>query len=138
MEELIFDRKQSDLVNDTPKGNYNITDLNRVEMWCRYVADLLTSYAYPVQITTKTDWQMEDMPTNTEMERIRTNIGKIKEAYYSLTSTPELPSTINPIDIQKANNIEKILYDIDLLIKNMEASFLFCGTFYAGESEGLN
>ena len=137
MEDLIYDRKQSDVDNKTFKGYHNYTDLNRIESACRYLADLLTSYGYSVQITTKTDWTISDMRYASEMERIRQNVGKIKEAYYSLPTTPPLPNTLNKITWQKANDIEEILAHIDLLIKNMEASFLFCGTFSSGGMEGL-
>ena len=137
MESLIYDRTQSDVDGKTSKGYHNVSDLNRIEVACRELADLLTSYGYTVQISTKTDWAITDIRYEGEIERIRQNIGRIKDAYYSFKTTPELPETLNRIDIQKANDIEKILYDIDLLIKNMEASFLFCGTFNAGESEGL-
>lgn len=137
MEELIFDRTQSDLINKTNKGCHRISDINRIEEWCCYLADLLTSYGYPVHIITKTDWIMYDRRTESEMERIRQNIKSIKDVYCTAKNTPALPNTINPIDIEKANAIEKILYDINLLITNMEASFLYCGTFSAGESEGL-
>ena len=42
-EELIYDRTQADVDNDTPKGQYNPSDANRVETWCRYLADELNS-----------------------------------------------------------------------------------------------
>lgn len=137
MEELIFDRTQSDLINKTNKGCHRISDINRIEEWCGYLAELLTKYGYPVHITTKADWTMDDRRTESEMERIRQNIATIKATYTVMKSTPQLPNTLNPIDIEKANAIEKILYDINLLIKNMEASFIYCGTFNSGESEGL-
>lgn len=137
MEALIYDRTQTDVLNKTSKGYHNYTDINRIEEWCRYLADLLISYGYPVDIATKTDWNVEDFRYASEMERIRLNIRKIRDAYIVMKNSPSLPGTINPITWQIANDIEKILFDIDLLIKNMEASFLFCGTFNSGGMEGL-
>lgn len=132
MENLIYDRIQSDVDNKTLKGRHRVEDLNRVEAWCNYLAELLTNYGYVVRITTKTNWAITDMRYASEIERIRTNIGKIKNAYYTLVNTPQLPETLNKITWQKANAIEKILHDIDVLIGNMEAGFRYCGTFNVG------
>lgn len=134
MEELIYDRTQADVDNKTSKGYHNYTDLNRIEEWCKYLADLLTSYGYPVHITAKTDWAISDMRYASEMERIRQNVGKIKEVYYSLATTPPVPDTLNKITWQKANHIEKILADIDLLIKNMEQVFIYTGVSNCGQN----
>lgn len=135
MENLIFDRTQSDLENGTSKGYYNCTDLNRVEAWCEYLADLLTSYSYPVSILIKKDWTMTDLPNVNDMERIRSNVNKIKTAFHAYTDVPE---NLNYMTIEKANAIEKILGEIDFLIKNMISRFRYSNTFNAGESEGLD
>lgn len=134
MENLIFDRTQLDLFNDTEKGNYNYTDLNRVEEWCEYVANRLNEYNYFVDIEVKTNWTMLDFPTNTHMERIRSNVEKMKKAYYSFK---EVLDTLQNIDIDKANTIEKILSEIDILLDKMIAEFRKCGTFNSGGMEGL-
>lgn len=57
-EELIIDRTLSDVNNLRTKGNYNATDLNRVEKWCKYLMELLNEYGYYVSIETKTDWEI--------------------------------------------------------------------------------
>ena len=134
MENLIFDRTQLDLFNDTEKGNYNYTDLNRVEEWCEYVANRLNEYNYFVDIVVKTDWTMLDFPTNADMERIRNNVENMKKAYYSFKKVPD---TLNKMDINKANAIEKILSEIDILLDKMIAEFRKCGTFNSGGMEGL-
>lgn len=135
MENLIFDRTQNDLEQKTPKGYYNYTDLNRVEVWCEYLANLLTSYSYPVSITIKKNWNMSDLPNANDMERIRNNVNSIKTAFHAYTDVPE---NLNYMTIEKANAIEKILSEIDFLTKNMISSFRYSNTFNSGESEGLN
>ena len=135
-EELIYDRTQSDVENKTAKGYYNISDLNRVEEWCNYLAELLTGYGYPVRIETKTNWTIADFPYVSEMERIRSNVSVIKQAY-SYVSTPAVPETLNKLDVEKANAIEKILANIDELIIDMEFGFRKSGTFSSGGMEGL-
>lgn len=135
MEDLIFDRTQNDLEQKTPKGYYNYTDLNRIETWCEYLANLLNSYSYPVSITIKKNWNMSDLPNVNDMERIRSNINAIKTAFHAYTDVPE---NLNYMTIEKANDIEKILSEIDFLTKNMISSFRYSNTFNSGESEGLN
>ena len=38
------------------------------------------------------------------------------------------------LDYVKANNIERILQDLDTLITNMEQAWFFSGDLYAGET----
>lgn len=135
MEDLIFDRTQNDLEQKTPKGYYNYTDLNRIETWCEYLANLLNSYSYPVSITIKKNWNMSDLPNVNDMERIRSNVNAIKTAFHAYTNIPE---NLNYMTIEKANDIEKILSELDFLTKNMISSFRYSNTFNSGESEGLN
>lgn len=124
MENLIFDRTQNDLEESTSKGYYNYTDLNRVEEWCEYLANLLTSYSYPVSIVIKKDWSMQDLPNTEDMERIRKNIGGLKTAFYAYT---EIPENLNYMTIEKANSIEKILNEIDKILEAFENDFIYCG-----------
>ena len=119
-EELIIDRTLSDVNNLRTKGNYNATDLNRVEKWCKYLMELLSEYGYYVSIVTKTDWEIglgKDRMFS-EITRIKTNIQKLKDAFYVLPTTPEVPSVTDvSINYIKANNIEKILKDMGEQIK---------------------
>lgn len=130
MENLIFDRTQEDVDNLTNKGKYRYTDLNRVEQWCEYLANELTNYSYLVSIVTKTNWTMNDRATPLEMERIRSNVAKIKEAYLSFSSVPD---SLEYMTIQKANDIEKVLYEIDGLLDKMPSTFYYSGEKYCGE-----
>lgn len=130
MEKLIFDRTEADIINNTNKGQYNSEDLNRVETWCKYLAETLTNYGYKVEITTKINWGELDYPYSEEIERIRNNVNTLKEAYFSFAQVPE---TLNKIDIEKANKIEKILAEIYILIQNMELNWAYCDEIYSGE-----
>lgn len=131
MNKLIFDRTSQDLLNNTDKAYYNATDLNRVEEWCEYLSNLLNGYNYQNVVNVKTDWNMYDMPTSSELERIRSNVQTLKSAYFSFTSLPE---NLEYMDIHKANDIEKILDEIDKIITNMERRFIYCGVANLGQS----
>lgn len=156
MDNLIYDRTQVDVdraieLNDKYnrgtitteemaewdnglKGAYNYTDLNRIETWCEYIAIQLNSYNYNVNITTKTDWDSEDFPIKVELKRIRDNVETLKNAFYSLTSVPD---SLEKMTYKKANDLEKVLNELNMYINNMQFGFLYSGTFYSGESEGL-
>lgn len=131
MENLIYDRTQNDLEQNTSKAYYNYTDLNRVEEWCEYLANSLNLYSYPVNIQVKKNWQMSDFPTSSEMERIRQNVNDLKEAYFAFT---EIPENLEYMTIEKANDIEKILSEIDFILTSMENNFIYSGVASCGQN----
>lgn len=131
MKKLIFDRTQLDIDNDTEKGQYTYADLNRVESCCRYLADVLNSYSYSVSIITKTNWLESDYHYSEDLERIRQNVNTLKQAYYSFTAIPE---NLEYMTWQKANDIERILYEIDKILKYMENNFVYAGVAACGQN----
>lgn len=133
MDDLIFDRTNDDVKNETDKGFYWYTDFNRIESWCQYLANKLAPYGYNVSITTKTDWTESNIPQYTDISRIRSNVLALKNAFYSLTSVPN----VQLMTYQKANALEKVLYEIELFSTGMIEEARYSGTFYSGESEGL-
>lgn len=123
MDNLIFDRLKIDVDNalnnpNNPnflKGAYNYTDLNRVETWCEYIQTILNEYGKNISIQIKTNWNMRDYPTRTQIDRIRDNLDTLKEACYALITEEILYN--NTLNYEQANILEKILYDIDTYIK---------------------
>lgn len=131
---LIYDRKTQDLYDKTGKSFYNASDLNRVESATEYISKLLTIYSYfKEELTYKKDWLMSDFPVETEMKRYLSNIQKLIDAFYLLPDTPVLPDSMNNLDIYKANDIEKILNDLNTLLENMISQFHYCGEIFSGE-----
>ena len=51
-----------------------------------------------------------------------------------MAATPETPETMRALNYVKANNIERILQDLDTLITNMAQAWFFSGDLYAGET----
>lgn len=135
---LIYDRTEEDVEyaknnqdsSDNLKGAYNYTDLNRIEEWTSDIGSLLNSYGYHVSITTKTDWLETDFPTKAQMKRIRDNVSTLKNAFIAYTNVPE---NLEKMTYTKANQIEKVLEEIYLLIGNMETSFWYSGEINSGE-----
>lgn len=85
------------------KGAYNYSDLNRVE---RIVA--MISSAKGLNLTTKTNWTMWEIPKASDMSRYLSNIKTIRT---SIGSSVTLPDSMNNLSYTDANNIEQILTD---------------------------
>lgn len=130
MIEVIIDRTEADVLNRTPKGFYNATDLNRVGQNLQYLADVLRGYGYNVFVNPKTDWTITDTPSASDMERYLLDLNALKTAFYGTT---ELPDSMNNLTVTAANNIEKLLLEIEIYINRMVAGFRKCGTFKSGQ-----
>ena len=131
---LVTDRTAADVRLGRDKGYYNATDLNRVGKAVAYIAEWFTGYGYAVAVSPKADWSESDTPTASQMETYRLNIAHLRAVIAIMASTPETPETMRALNYVKANNIERILQDLDALIANMEQAWFFSGDLYAGET----
>ena len=130
---LITDRTRADVENETDKGFYNASDLNRVGAAVEYIAGRFTSLGYDCPVTVKKDWLTSDAPTASQMEAYRQNIVTLRGQIAVMQSTPEAPASMAGLNYVKANNIEQILLDLDALIDKLIKSWYFAGELYAGE-----
>ena len=123
------------LITDRGPGTfYNVSDLNRVGEAVRYLAERFTGYGYAVTVNPKTDWTEDNVPTRKQLETYRRNIAELRRQLTVMAATPETPETMRALNYVKANNIERILQDLDTLITNMEQAWFFSGDLYAGET----
>lgn len=116
------------------KGAYNYTDLNRVGDAINYLANLLNSYAYYNNIKAKNDWKIGDKPNHEQMEKYLNDLKQLKETFFVFQSSPQIPNDMVSLTYEEANNIEKLIYDIDFILKNMEQNFIHSGVANAGQS----
>lgn len=130
---LITDRTAEDVANKTAKGFYNASDLNRVGAAVQYVAERFAAQGYAVTVSPKTDWLASDIPTASELETYRQNIATLRALIAVMKSTPETPETMRFLDYIKANDIERILLDLDTLLTNAALAWYQSGEIYAGE-----
>ena len=89
------------LATRATKGAYNYSDLNRVERAVEEISDRAG-----LNLTTKTDWGMWDIPTMADMNRYLGNIATIRNHFAIQTS---IPASMNNLTYAQANNIELIL-----------------------------
>ena len=115
------------------KGAYNATDLNRVGSAVNYVAGRLNTRGYNLMVTPKIDWTVTDIPTPDQMKTYLTDVAAIRTAIAVYASTPDVPADMEKLTFAEANDIEKILLDVDALITNMMAAWYYTGDLYSGE-----
>lgn len=114
------------------KGAYNATDLNRVGSAVHYLAERLGSYGYAVRVTAKRDWTAADIPSATDLARYLADIAAIRGALAVYATTPESPTDMEWLTWQEANDMEKILVDVESVINTMILTFVPCGTAICG------
>lgn len=112
------------------KGCFTVSDINRIENNCRYIADRLNVLLYTNHITTAT-WDMRGTPNITEIKRLINNVSALIDAYYQSEDAPSLPETL--LHYEQVNALERNLYLLKHLIDNEENEFMLCGTFNCGE-----
>lgn len=139
---LIFDRtaedvqaarKQRGKVLTPLKGCYNAADINRVAAAVTEIAAELNSAGYKVEITPRT-FAESDIIRRAQWAQYLENVQTLRDAIAVRASTPELPAADAKLDYVGANNIEKILADLDELLGWMKYSRKYCGTFAAGQT----
>lgn len=124
------------------RGTLTYNTLNRVETAVKLLAAALTSAGYPVEITPvlkgskaeDREWQEGDIVRRAQWATYLDNVQRLRDAYYTLAETGQLPAPGDKLKYTGANTIEKILADIDLLLDGMKSVYRRAGTFTAGGS----
>ena len=106
------------------KGAYNYTDFNRVESAVAEIASILGVY-----VDTVTTWSAANIPTEADTIRYLSNVRRLKTVCQGLAGTPNAPESMRGFTYKEANDIEKILTDIETVIY----SWTRCGEVYCGE-----
>lgn len=115
------------------KGAYNYTDLNRVHSAVRYLQDRLAGVGYFVESSGTKNWTKQSSPTQSEMNEYLADVRAIRGVFTLLKTTPPVPDTMVGLTYTKANHIEQILLDVDMLLSNVINSFVYSGEIYGGE-----
>lgn len=131
--QLITDRTSEDVTRKAKKGYYNESDLNRVGSAMAYIRDKFNDNGYDVEISPKTTWKVEDIPSESDMVLYLGCLGTLKDVLTLPEDTPEAPETMDKLTYVGANNIEKILLAIDEAINRSIAFLYYSGDIYSGE-----
>ena len=98
------------------KGAYNASDLNRVASAMAYLSQRFASAGYSVPVSSPTDWANGDIPTKGDMDTYLDDLRRIRAALAVMDTTPTAPGSMDYLTWAKANDIEKILADVDDLL----------------------
>lgn len=117
------------------RGTMTINTLNRIEEKQAELKGLLNNMGYWNTNITNKSWGYSDIFSKTEFQRIINNLNILRNAFFVFSDTPKTP----PISFhyEDINSLEKILFDIDVMINDVKSRYRECGTFECGE-ENLN
>ena len=149
---MIFDRTQNDVdtailirntkvkkfealtesdINYLERGTITINTLNRIESKQEELKNLINDMGYWNTPITNKVWGENDIFNVDEFQRIIDNTNVLRQAFFVYKETPNTP----PISYywQDINALEKILYDLDVMINDVKSNYRECGTFESGE-----
>lgn len=115
------------------KGAYDATDMNRVAAAVSTLSGLLNAAGYKNEVSAQNFVEGEDS-TDEKYSVYLSNVQTLRDAIAVRASTPSVPAADAKLDYVGANNIEKILADLDELLGWMTYSRKYCGTFAAGQT----
>jgi len=114
-------------------------DLNRIEANTKYIAETLRDYSYPVPLMNhKTNWVNEDIIYAEDLNRIEKNVNTVCKSYFLNKIFEKLKTdweTLDPVDFNFTNRIEKNLKMTNDLVEYMKTIFIRAGVCNAGQNK---
>ena len=149
---MIFDRTQNDVdtavvlrrekvqtfqelteseIATLERGTLTINTLNRIENKQEELKNLFNDMGYWNTPTTNKTWGENDIFNVDDFNRIIDNTNVLRQAFFVYKATPNTP----PISYywDDINALEKILYNLDVMINDVKSHYRQCGTFQCGE-----
>lgn len=116
------------------KGAYNASDLNRVGEALIVVRDRLRTHCIDVPAEVRTDYVVGEILTKELMDAY---IESANAVWASVPhSAPKPPSSINDLDYEGANNIEKVIIAVDDVLESREVGWIYADEeLFAGDLE---
>lgn len=121
---------QSDIAT-LEKGTLTYNTLNRIEAAQEELKNIFNEIGYwNTQITNKM-WDGTQLFKEDDFQRIIDNTNVLRDAFFVSKDTPQTP----PVSyyFEDLNSLEKILYDLDVMINDVKSNYRICGTFECGE-----
>lgn len=127
-----FQTLSEDDVNTLERGTLTINTLNRIEQKQDELKNLFNAMGYwNTGITNKIDWTSNDVFYEKDFQRIIDNENVLKRAFFTIADIPKTPDI--SFHYEDINSLEKILYDLDVMINDVKSNYRICGTFECGE-----
>ena len=113
------------------RGTLTINTLNRIEEKQEELKHLLNAMGYWNTVTSNRRWDYSDIFNEEEYERILENARVFRKAFFVYSGTPDTPKV--SYHFQSINDLERILFDMDVMINDIKSKYRRCGTFRCGE-----
>lgn len=113
------------------KGTITYNTLNRIENKQDELKNLFNDMGYWNTPITNKVWIENDIFNVDEFQRILDNTNVLRRAFFVYKDTPNTPPIF--YHWQDINALEKILYDLDVMINDVKSNYRECGTFESGE-----
>lgn len=113
------------------KGTITYNTLNRIENKQDELKNLFNDMGYWNTPITNKVWDENDIFNVDEFQRILDNTNILRNAFFVYNDTPNTPPV--SYHYNDINALEKILYDLDVMINDVESHYRECGTFESGE-----
>lgn len=114
------------------KGAYNAADLNRVTEAMEYVAERLQGYGYDVKLHPAGVWTVSGIPSPEDMEAYLSGLSSLRGALPVTQAAPKVPPDMEGLTWREANDIERILLDVDEMLTKTAAAFRHCSAAVCG------
>ena len=113
------------------RGTMTINTLNRIEDKQAELKALFNEMGYWNAPTTNKVWGENDIFNVDEFQRILDNTNILRNAFFVYKATPNTPPV--SYHYNDINALEKILYNLDVMINDVKADYRYCGEFECGE-----
>lgn len=97
-----------------------------------FIAGKVVPQPEPPPLPVVTEFSVGDIINYDIWRTYLDNVKAIRDAYYTMPDSPELPEPTAPLTYDGANAIERLIYDILKLYEGMIKRYRICGTFAAG------
>ena len=115
------------------KATMTINTLNRIEGKQEELKNLFNDMGYWNTPTVNKVWNNTQIFNATEFQRILNNTNILREAFFAYKNTPSTPPV--SYHFEDINSLEKILFDLDVMINDVKSRYRQCGTFQSGEED---
>ena len=114
------------------KGMITVNTLNRIDDTTATIKGLINEMGYwNTPVKTSGEWASSHIFKKNHLQTLIDNINILRQAFFVYNDTPSTP----PVSYhwEDINALEKILYDLDVMINDVKSNYKFCGDFECGE-----
>ena len=129
-----FEKLTSAEIKILERGTITINTLNRIENKqdeLKYLFNYMGYWNTNISNYTWEYWEYTDIFDVVNFQRIIYNLNVLRDAFFVYKDTPNTPPV--SYHYNDINALEKILYDLDVMINDVKANYRYCGEFECGE-----